>query len=360
MNLIEQMNVLKGLSDEQLTAELRSPSGGAAPYMVASEIGRRKDMRQRYEAEAARKAERTTVMDDLVGGAMQGTGGGLPAAGMQGMPRVMPRVMPTGLEAAAPKGYADGGLVDAVDYNDIASRFMQELDTTEEQKAQAAALALIAAGAGMMSGGHASTLRNIGEGASKGVSAYTDALKTITSDDLAAMRGLSEVGQAQHAEELARLQEDRMNRQLAAQEAAANAPPGPTADMLNYKFRESLTDEQKKVWDAQHANPNALNVDQIIGPKMDAIYQDAQKKFPLPDPSKYLGAEPIEQVAAEQLRKAQADAYNRIKATFGPEYAAQWAAGMGIPVGDLVLLDAGAGTGGTGKAPVPYTEYSPG
>lgn len=357
MNLIEQMNVLKGLSDEQLTSELRSPSGGAAPYMVATEIGRRKDMRRRYEAEAARKAERTTVMDDLVGSSMpSGAGGGLPMAGMQSAPRVVP----PGIEAAMPKGYADGGLVDAIDYNEIASRYMQELDTTEEQKAQAAALALIAAGAGMMSGGHASTLRNIGEGATAGITSYTDALKNITSDDLAAMRGLSDIGQAQHAEELARLQEDRMNRQLAVQEAAANAPPEPTAGMRDFEFYKTLSPEDQKLWDAQHANPNALSVDQIIGPKMDAIYQDAQKKFPLPDPSKYFGAEPIEQVAAEQLRKAQADAYNRIKATFGPEYAAQWAAGMGIPVGDLVLMDAGAGTGGTGKAPIPFTEYSPG
>src|SRR5690606_29244711 len=108
MNLIEQMEILRGLSDQQLAAEMQTPSGGAAPFMVATELSRRKDMRDRYMNEAARQRPQTTVVEDLAVS--------MPSQGMMAQAGQMPPQMGGGIAAAmgAPpmgggiEGYADG------------------------------------------------------------------------------------------------------------------------------------------------------------------------------------------------------------------------------------------------------------
>ena len=209
-NLIDQMNILKGLDDAALQAELQAPSGAAPPFLVATEVGRRKDMRQRYEGEMARRKPSTTVVEDLA--STPGTAVGAPPTDATGIAAAQPGPEP------APQGFANGGIVDAIGYNDIAQRYQDRLSGLGSDKDRARALALLAAGAGIMGGGHSNTLRNIGAGISAGVGSYSEALKGIDSEELALMRGIADVGQLQHQEELAAMDRDFRERQLTSQE----------------------------------------------------------------------------------------------------------------------------------------------
>lgn len=354
MNLIQQAETLKNLSDEQLSGELRMPSGGAAPFMVASEISRRKDMRARYEAEAAKRAPQTTVMDDLLSGGAAGAGGlpaGLPGAesfpgAAPGGPMMPPPQMGGGLPA---QGFADGGLVDAVDYSDIAKRYTDMLESSEEEKARARALALIAAGAGMMSGGHGSTFANISEGVTAGVNSYTDALKTVTSDELAAMRGLTDIGSMQHSEELQRIQAERDARRLAMEEQAFNAPPKPpepTAAERNFLFRQSLSPEEQAIFDQQmlSGDPNALTNEQRRVDAAVKVFDQALGS--IPDPL-YTKPENAQQAASDKQKQAAKMAYPQWVVILGParanEMAQQW-----LTPDEILLLN---GVGGAGASP---------
>lgn len=329
-NLIEQMNILRNLSDDQLAAEMKSPSAGAAPFMVATELNRRKDMRGRYTAQTANRMPQTTVADDLlksVGGSsmsppMEGAGMQASPAGMPAPPGGMPR-------------FASGGIVDALDYSAIAKDYMDDLNNSAKAKDRAAALALLAAGAGIMAGGHSNTLQNVGIGVNAGLSSYTDALKDVDSTRSDALRGLTTLAASQHGDALTRLQLEQQDR-LAQEQIDA-----PTADQKNFNTYKKLTPEEKALWDQVNPNynPNQLTNDQRVAELADRIYQDAQKKYPI--------SEMDPDSAPEQLRKARIEAYQRIK-TLDPVYAEQWAKSMGLSDGDLVITDAGgiSGEGG--------------
>ena len=94
MNLIEQMNVLKGLDDQMLQREVSAPSGAVPPFLVLSEMNRRKDMRDRYMGEMARRRPQTTVAQDV----MAGMGTPQQAPMMDAMPSM---AGPAGIAAAA-------------------------------------------------------------------------------------------------------------------------------------------------------------------------------------------------------------------------------------------------------------------
>ena len=207
MNLIEQMNVLKGLDDQMLQREVSTPSGAVPPFLVLSEMNRRKDMRDRYMGEMARRRPQTTVAQDV----MAGMGTPQQAPMMDAMPSM---AGPAGIAAAAsapdqPQGFADGGIVN---YADIARKYQEQLDNAETDRKRAAALALIAAGAGIMGGGHSNTLQNVGLGIDAGVKSYGDALTSIDARDRALLGDLTDLGQAQHADALA--QQDQAYRDL--------------------------------------------------------------------------------------------------------------------------------------------------
>lgn len=215
MNLMQQMDVLKNLSDQQLAMEMQTPSGGAAPFMVAAEISRRKDMRERYANQMATRKPNTTVVEDLMGSAMptppgapQIAAGSVPSAGLD-----------AGLAPVA-EGYADGGIVGAVDYDTLMKRYSDRLAGLDSQRDRAAALALIAAGAGIMGGGHSNTLQNVGIGAQKGLDAYAQSLQAIDTDENNILGGLTDLTRLQHAEELSRIQEQRLAREAEARQAA--------------------------------------------------------------------------------------------------------------------------------------------
>src|ERR1035437_3084638 len=126
-SLIDQMNILKNLPDGALAGELSQPTGAVPPYLVLSEVNRRKDMRQRFEGQMALKKPQTTVVQDQLAGLAppNPSTGGMGAAAGQGAPPVspggvgsspmmpgapMPASPPSGI-AAAPTGYRNGGVV---------------------------------------------------------------------------------------------------------------------------------------------------------------------------------------------------------------------------------------------------------
>lgn len=218
-NLIDQSNILKGLDDQSLQREAQQPSGAVPPYLVLSEISRRKDMRQRYGGELAQQAPKTTVMQDVLAA---------PAMpGMGAQPSAMP---PAGLAAAgAPPGgpgFAGGGLVDAADpsgYEALKARYQSDLNSLPGDRDREAALALIATGAGIAGGGHSNFGQNLAVGVDNGINAYEKGLQTTDTRETNALRGLSDIAGAQHADELARLQ------------MAQNAIPASAREFEYYK-----------------------------------------------------------------------------------------------------------------------------
>jgi hypothetical protein len=181
MNLIEQANVLKGLDDMTLQAEMQSPSGAAPPFLVLTEIGRRKDMRQRFAAEAARQKPSTTVVEDIAFGAMPS----MPSGGI-------------GDAVAAPQGFASGGLVDAVpSYSSLRERVNTSLTNLTGDRDRARALALLAASAGILGGGSSNTLKNLGAGINAGVNAYAGQLEHVDSREAALLRNLQDIDLAE-------------------------------------------------------------------------------------------------------------------------------------------------------------------
>ena len=113
MNLIELENLVKGVPDDYLTKEVQAPSGKIPPFLALSEIQRRKDMRQRYQAEQG-KVDKPTIAEQLTGGigGLQPQGAPPPAApGGAGAPPVAPGAAPMPTPPGQPQGFAAGGQV---------------------------------------------------------------------------------------------------------------------------------------------------------------------------------------------------------------------------------------------------------
>lgn len=324
-SLIEQMNVLKGLRDEDLQAEASSPSGSAPPYLILTEISRRKNMRERYDGDKARQRQNSTVLEDLVAGA--------PA---------MPPAAMGGIDAAAsampPVGFADGGIVD---YADIAARLNERLSGLSGDADRARALALIAAGAGIMGGGSSNTLKNIGVGVGAGLNAYQSGIDTVDKREMDLLRSLTDIGQLQNAEELAGMDRGFRERELALQEArlAAEMQGGGAEPPADVRTTEWFLSQPKDVQDTflklnPPYNPNAVTGNERQSDDFNRIVENALKA--LPDPS-FVEPGTEATVAAERLRQAQIIAYNQIRAAYGETAAEQFRAQAGLAVGDLVL-----------------------
>lgn len=208
-SLIDQMNILKGLSDQSLDTEAKQPTGAVPPFLVLGEINRRKDMRQRYMGAMARQQPRTTVAQDLTSLAPPSgaaAGAGAPGTGEVGsQPGAPGAPLSAGIAAAPPTGYARGGIVGyadggSIDYSGITTHYQDLLDRAENSDKTSRALALIAAGAGMAAGTSPYPLSNIGTGIEQGVNAYTGARSTADAQQLAALRGLTDIEQAQQTQ----------------------------------------------------------------------------------------------------------------------------------------------------------------
>lgn len=84
MNIIEAEDVVKGLPDRELFQEAQYPSGRIPQFLAVSEVQRRQDMRQRFQAQQQQPQQ--TVKDQILQGAM---GGGQPQ-----MPQMPPQQPP--------------------------------------------------------------------------------------------------------------------------------------------------------------------------------------------------------------------------------------------------------------------------
>lgn len=154
------------------------------------------------------------------------------------------------------RSFASGGIVDAVDYRDIARRYNDRLTGLGGDADRARALALIAAGAGIMGGGSSNTLRNVGTGISAAVPMYQDRLQAIDTEELNLLRGITDIGQAQSQEELARMDRDFRERQLASEERRADERltfEKTPADILKFRAYQEMTPEEQA--DYERLNP---------------------------------------------------------------------------------------------------------
>lgn len=87
MNLLEQQKMLESLDDDTLLTEAEKPSGQYPPFIVISEIQRRKDLRENYQAMAAKRnlaQHPGTVVDELVSKFGKMNGPGIPQMDMPG------------------------------------------------------------------------------------------------------------------------------------------------------------------------------------------------------------------------------------------------------------------------------------
>ena len=103
MNILEIQDALKSMSNEQLIREIRMPSGSAPPFLVASEMDRRQNMRQRF----AERQPQSTVIDDLTMQMNRGIGGMMPQPMPMNQPMGMPKSSP---ELMPARGMYGGGL----------------------------------------------------------------------------------------------------------------------------------------------------------------------------------------------------------------------------------------------------------
>lgn len=341
-NLIDQMNVLKGLNDEHLAQEVNAPSGSAPPFLVLAELNRRKVMREKYAGEQARRKPQSTVAQDVTT-SMPPPGGGMgldaapPMTGMGGVGS------PTGLEAgAAPMpsfagggivAYADGG---GIDYDDIAQRYQERLEGIGGNRDEARAMALIAAGANIMGGKSSNAFTNIGAGIGPAIAQYSDAIKATDSEELALLRGITDVGQAQRGDELSALDLDLRRQALAQDQTQFEETNRLPADARNFEYYQTLSDEEKAEYDRRNPpyNPNAITNETRLATAFDEIYQDVLKSKQKELDFAARG-EPGEREAI--LQAARLETYQRIKAAMGATAAMQYAVNAGLSEGDLLM-----------------------
>jgi hypothetical protein len=217
MNLIEQQNQLRGLPDDALPNQMQS--GSVPPFLVLSEISRRKTARERYEAQASKyKAAQPTVAQELLGAAAPR---GLDAAAMMGG---QPQAAPQGIAAAMPQmdamatppGYANGGMVGgyaeggAVGYAggglaDILKVYQDRYTALGDPKKAALKQALMAIGAGMVGGGSANFMKNVGAGLAAGVPVYQNALSNADEEAMKLLNAQADIEQSMSRERQAEL-----------------------------------------------------------------------------------------------------------------------------------------------------------
>ena len=97
MNIIEAEDMVKGLPDQVLFQEAQFPSGRIPQYLAVSEVQRRQDMRQRFQAQ--QQQPQGTVKDQILQSGIASVGG--PPPGTQQPPPMAPPMAPQG---AAPPG----------------------------------------------------------------------------------------------------------------------------------------------------------------------------------------------------------------------------------------------------------------
>lgn len=109
MNIIEAEDLVKGLPDQALFQEAQFPSGRIPQFLAVSEVQRRQDMRQRFQA--AQQGQQPSVKDQILQGGIGSTG---MAPEMTSAPPMAPPMPPQGgpmpPQMPPPVGMAGGGI----------------------------------------------------------------------------------------------------------------------------------------------------------------------------------------------------------------------------------------------------------
>lgn len=228
MNLIEQQNVLRNLPDEALSTAMQG--GGMPPYLVLTEINRRKQVREHYlsqkqKYDAAQPSVAAQTVQDF-SMASQGMmppdamlSGGIDAAAapmVSGAPAA-----PAGIDAVAPEGFKNGGSVPGYangtgsagipmavmtgssllapkvpttardlsmtpvysdPYASLREYFASQAGAMDKEREQAQAMALIAAGLGIAGGKSQNFARNLA-GALPALEGYQKQMSDISQNE---------------------------------------------------------------------------------------------------------------------------------------------------------------------------------
>jgi hypothetical protein len=109
MNIIEAEDLVKGLPDQALFQEAQFPSGRIPQFLAVSEVQRRQDMRQRFQA--TQQGQQATVKDQILQGGIGSTG---MAPEMTSAPPMAPQMPPQGApmppQMPPPMDMAGGGI----------------------------------------------------------------------------------------------------------------------------------------------------------------------------------------------------------------------------------------------------------
>lgn len=292
MNLIEQQNILRGLPDEALPKALET--GETPPFLVLSEISRRKTARERYEGNRAKYARNnTSVVEDLIGaklarpGLMQRAGAVPQTPG--GLDAIAPGATdepPRGLDAAMP-AFAGGGYVE-----DYQSALAERLSAIPEQRDRARALAIIAAGTGMMGGKSSNTLTNIGQGLAAALPVYQRGIDAADTTEMDLLRQQFDVGRTQHQDELEELdrkfREEEAKRDNALRERALLPE-----DVREALWRAEAPPEVADVYDKLDTD-RALKLDKEAEADYSRVYRDISRRYIGSDGNINIGALPSE------------------------------------------------------------------
>lgn len=247
-NVVQIESQLRSLSDEQLGNELQQPSGTAPPYLVLTELQRRKDMRKAYEGERARyEQSQPTVAEELARGAGRGGGNGA----------VAPRA---GLGAVGGQRFQEGGMVEAGGVADLVAPegagadpidayyrmllgegnrepdYMTTLrkqlagmeEGAERKRDRALGSALMRAGLSMAASKERGALSAIAEGGIAGLDAYRSDMEAIQDAEKERLTLQGRIEQAAEAQRMARIQTGiewkKHQTEAAAEKQEADAP----------------------------------------------------------------------------------------------------------------------------------------
>lgn len=329
-SILQQQNTLKGFSDEQLGQEAHTPSGQVPPFLVLTELNRRKQMRDSYQGEMAKRGQSTTVAQDLAGparaAAPMGPSGGLdallPGGGGIGLPA------PASGGASVP-GFATGGIVPASTVSPY-DGYQNFLDGRDDRQNQAFKLALIEAGLGIAGGQSPNALSNL-SGAIPAVQHYGAAMDNIDKQQTAGLNDLAQMQHYQSSDDLARLdaqfrkdQETERTRQFNVGQDPTN-PMNQTADVRTANWYESATPAQRSAYDTTH--PSYANTgftqDSKAQNAFGSIFNRVYKEMAA-------GVDPTNADAVRQAKQAAHSAaveqfvalYPEWKDTYGAKYAA--------------------------------------
>jgi hypothetical protein len=154
MNILEAEDMVKGLPDQALFQIAQNPPPHIPQFLAISEVQRRQDMRQRYQAQT--QGQEPTVKDQIlqggiaaVGGPPPGTGQPPPMAPMGAAPPGAPMQQPM---TGAPMGMSRGGQIPGgpgTFRQFIQRNFMDPRGLTQNAAALAGALSPVPGGAGI-------------------------------------------------------------------------------------------------------------------------------------------------------------------------------------------------------------------